>query len=132
MPHACTVGGSAARGNPRPQRISRHHEGADKIWKHTISHASNRTGSKDYVHRIAALQRADGCQRPPTLEAVTFEGQIVDGVDHESMTGIKIGTALAAEDIRAVLHHKSVIGTRYIIDRVRPSVGSIQLQTVRH
>src|SRR5512140_3008759 len=102
MGHASAVGGGAARGNPRTQRISRHHEGADKIRKHSISYPRDGAGSKDYVHRIAALQSADGCQRPSALETVTLEGKIIDGVDHESMTGIKIGTALAAEDIRAV------------------------------
>src|SRR5262249_42884802 len=65
-------------------------------------------------------------------QAIAFEGQIVDGVHYKAMAGIKVGRPPAAEDIVAVLNQDAIVVARSFVNGMRPGIGRVKLQTLRH
>ena len=104
---------------------------ADQIRANGVA-STRRVGcGEDDVEWIPALYGQDGRHFPSADEAVAFEGQVVNGIRHEPMPGVKIGRPATAENVRAVLNDNPGIVARDFVDRVRIGIGSVELQPMR-
>src|SRR5882762_9863647 len=112
-------GGGAERrhsiGNPLG-RIPADLHRADQIRANGVARP-RRIGCGEYdVEWIPALYRQDGRHLPSADEAVAFEGQVVNGVRDEPMSGVKIRRPAAAENVRAVLNDNPGIVARHFVN----------------
>jgi hypothetical protein len=55
------------------------------------------------VKRVTSLPADDRRQFPSAYKAITFEGEVINGVRHNAVTHVKVRAATAQEDVIAVL-----------------------------
>ena len=96
-----------------------------------VCHAVDEGGRGNDIKRASGLRSYDRSEFPSADEPVALEGQIVNGAGHEAMPDIEVGTATAAEDVRAVLNDDPLKVSRGVVNGVGPSVGSVELEATR-
>ena len=90
----------------------------DQIRTNCVASSSGVGCGENDVEGIAALHDYDRCQFPAANQAIALKRQVVDSIHDKPVPGVEIGIPPAVEDVRAVLHHNTLVVAGNVVDGV--------------
>ena len=105
--------------------------GPRDVGTHAVRHAVQTAVAGHDVHGIAALRLDDRGKLPAARQDVPRERQSVGRAEDESVAGIEIRQAVLVGNVVAVLDGKAGGIERVGVERLRPGVRGVELQTAR-
>ena len=122
---------------PEHRRIKPLLDGADRrnrsgdVGPERIGDAVHSAVAGNDVDRTAALELNYRSQLPAFEKRIAVEWQIVYSVPDKPVTGVKIREPAIAAQVIAVLANNPARTERVVIQRLRPGIREVELQTVR-
>src|SRR6266849_7748873 len=111
----------------------RHHRIANQIGTHGVGHVGEPSvpAAENDSERVAALQSGVAGDRPAFEKAVAAEGQFIQITDHKVVPRVEVREAAIGLRPGAVLEGNDLRAERVEVNRLRESVGRVELEPVR-